>query len=156
MNDSWLVNALEKVIPAHANTMYSPYFFCFYLRFDAGLSRHLDIERIKGYLRGVDQIRAVDPITYESVEAFPGIRLILLHARSCNSWASSHSIRSCNLMYVEGAKAMDSEAETNQTRHARYVELLKKTADVLGWEVVEEDEEGIEDFVRYQATPLAG
>jgi len=135
--------------------MYSPYFFCFCLRFDAGLSRHLDVDRVRAYLRGVDQMREVDPITYESTETFPGIRLMLLHAGSYESWASNPSIRTCNLISVEGSKFANAEAETLPARHARYVEWLKKIADLLGWELVEEEtEEGIEDLVLYKPAPL--
>ncbi len=135
--------------------MYSPYFFCFYLRFDAGLSQRTDVDRIKDYLKQVDQLREVDRITYESVDTFPGIRLILLHAITYSSWAGNDSINTCNLIYIEGAKFVNSEPEALPASHARYVALLKKIADLLGWEVVEDEtEDGIEDLVRYKPPPL--
>ncbi len=132
--------------------MYSPFYFYFNLRYDAELTESKPVETIKSWLKEFNQIQEKQRVSYENSDHFPWINITLLNAKSDDSWAKDDSITECNVIAVE----VQSTSITRQ-RHwkqdiLQYVDLLKKIADLLNWELIDEEtEDGIEDYVIYSS-----
>lgn len=132
------------------NNMWSSFYFYFNLRYDAKLSESKPIEVIKSCLKEFEQIQEKQRVSYGNSGDFPWIDLTLLKAKSYNRWVQDDAISQCNLVAVVGSKHLEHSAETIETRYLQYVDLLKRIADSLNWELIDEEtEDGIEDYVVY-------
>ncbi len=132
--------------------MYSPFYFYFNLRYDAELSESKPVETIKSWLKEFKQIQETQSVSYENSDHFPWIKITLLNAKSDDSWAEEDSITECNLIAIVGSKHLYHPTETLEIRYLQYVDLLKKIADLLNWELIDEEtEDGIEDYVIYNS-----
>jgi hypothetical protein len=130
--------------------MYSPFYFYFNLCYDAYLSESKPVESIKSRLKEFEQIQEKQSVSYRNSDGFPWIDITLLKANSYNNWVQDDSAKQCNLIAVVGSKHLHHPAETTETRYWQYVDLLKKIADLLNWELIDEEtEDGIEDYVVY-------
>lgn len=131
--------------------MYSPHYFYFYLRYDADLSESKSLESIQRHLKKVEHIEEKGRVVYKNVHSFPWIDISLLNANSYSTWALSDTISQCNLIAIVGSKVTDSAVETMDARYTHYTMLLKQLADVLGWELIEEEtEDGLQDYMLYR------
>ena len=130
--------------------MYSPFYFYFQLRYDNKLSESKLVENIKGWLKEFKELQEKKKVSYENSDSFPWIDLTLLNANFYDSRIKDNSIGQCNLIAVVGSKNLQHPTETIESRYLQYVNLLKEIADLLNWELIDEEtEDGIEDYVVY-------
>jgi hypothetical protein len=80
-------------------------------------------------------------VEYTNAKTFPRITITLLEATSYGSWRLDTSISQCNLIAIVGSKTLNPSAEPIEERYGQYIVLLKKIADLLNWELVEEKTE---------------
>ncbi|MEK6482615.1 hypothetical protein WJR50_34125 [Catalinimonas sp. 4WD22] len=112
------------------------------------MTESVPINEVKKFLDNLPEIKERGIVNYENHKFFPWINLTLVKTATMDSWASDIEIQYVNLISVTASKRgtqADKELE-------EYLNLMKKIADFLKWEIVEEEtEDGIENHVIYKS-----
>lgn len=131
--------------------MWSPYYYYFFIRSDEQYSRSTDTSELSSFIIRDLGLVQEDPVSFNASESLPWLRLTLVRADP----KSGNYGRTCHDPWPEKVNLVSLVGSKRSGDRESYVALLTRIAELLQWELIEEeDDDENEDVVVW--SPSAG